>query len=270
MCGIAGIINFKKNISNDKDILENMVNTLIKRGPDSFGYYYSPNVLLGHRRLVVVDPKGGIQPMTKTLNGYKYTIVYNGELYNTEDLRKELINNGFKEATEVAIDKAINLGKSFLGIFSGEFDSIAQIKKAIEKGGLIDTMSDVLDTAITWAQKSKLISSSTAKMIKSGKKEIMKNIKNGIDSTLEDQVEAVEKIDKYIEKWYKYYEEENFTNMEYQYKKITEYMEKVVPIEKTINAAKEVETLHEYIKENGKSFELSEEQKELCKMLSNY
>lgn len=186
------------------------------------------------------------------------------------EIKDALINNGFKEATEVAIDKAINLGKSFLGIFSGEFDSIAQIKKAIEKGGLIDTMSDVLDTAITWAQKSKLISSSTAKMIKSGKKEIMKNIKNGIDSTLEDQVEAVEKIDKYIEKWYKYYEEENFINMEYQYKKITEYMEKVVPIEKTINAAKEVETLHEYIKENGKSFELSEEQKELCKMLSNY
>ena len=98
------------------------------------------------------------------------------------EIKDALINNGFKEATEVAIDKAINLGKSFLGIFSGEFDSIAQIKKAIEKGGLIDTMSDVLDTAITWAQKSKLISSSTAKMIKSGKKEIMKNIKNGIEA----------------------------------------------------------------------------------------
>ena len=125
MCGIAGIINFKKNISNDKDILENMVNTLIKRGPDSFGYYYSPNVLLGHRRLVVVDPKGGIQPMTKTLNGYKYTIVYNGELYNTEDLRKELINNGFKfesySDTEVLLTSYMCFGSDCVNKLNGIF-----------------------------------------------------------------------------------------------------------------------------------------------------
>ena len=125
MCGIAGIINFKKNISNDKDVLENMVNTLIKRGPDSFGYYYSPNVLLGHRRLVVVDPKGGIQPMTKTLNGYKYTIVYNGELYNTEDLRKELINNGFKfesySDTEVLLTSYMCFGSDCVNKLNGIF-----------------------------------------------------------------------------------------------------------------------------------------------------
>ena len=125
MCGIAGIINFKKNISNDKDILENMVNTLIKRGPDSFGYYYSPNVLLGHRRLVVVDPKGGMQPMTKTLNGYKYTIVYNGELYNTEDLRKELINNGFKfesySDTEVLLTSYMCFGSDCVNKLNGIF-----------------------------------------------------------------------------------------------------------------------------------------------------
>lgn len=125
MCGIAGIINFKKNISNDKDVLENMVNTLIKRGPDSFGYYYSPNVLLGHRRLVVVDPKGGMQPMTKTLNGYKYTIVYNGELYNTEDLRKELINNGFKfesySDTEVLLTSYMCFGSDCVNKLNGIF-----------------------------------------------------------------------------------------------------------------------------------------------------
>lgn len=125
MCGIAGFINFKKDISKDKDILEKMVNTLVKRGPDSFGYYYSNNVLLGHRRLIVVDPKGGIQPMTKTLNGHKYTIVYNGELYNTEELRKELINNGFKfdsySDTEVLLTSYICFGSDCVNKLNGIF-----------------------------------------------------------------------------------------------------------------------------------------------------
>ena len=90
MCGIAGLVNFKQDIVQDKEILEKMIKTLEKRGPDAKGYYISPNVLLGHRRLIVVDPKGGVQPMTKIFQGKKYTLVYNGELYNTEDLRKEL------------------------------------------------------------------------------------------------------------------------------------------------------------------------------------
>lgn len=95
MCGIAGWINFNENISSKIKIIEDMTETLALRGPDNYGYYITQNVMFGHRRLVVVDPKGGIQPMTKIVNGNKYTIVYNGELYNTEDLRKELLNANF-------------------------------------------------------------------------------------------------------------------------------------------------------------------------------
>lgn len=131
MCGIAGIINFKNNIMQERDILEEMVRTLEKRGPDAKGYYISPNVLLGHRRLIVVDPEGGIQPMTKIFEGKKYTLVYNGELYNTEDLRKELIDEGFNfdsySDTEVLLTAYICWGKEcvnkLIGIFAfGIFD----------------------------------------------------------------------------------------------------------------------------------------------------
>ena len=131
MCGIAGLVNFKDNIVQDKNILERMVKTLEKRGPDAKGYYISPNVLLGHRRLIVVDPKGGIQPMTKIFEGKKYTLVYNGELYNTEDLRKELIQEGFTfdsySDTEVLLTAYICFGKEcinkLIGIFAfGIFD----------------------------------------------------------------------------------------------------------------------------------------------------
>lgn len=131
MCGIAGLVNFKENIINETDILKSMVKTLEKRGPDAKGYYISPNVLLGHRRLIVVDPEGGTQPMTKIFEGRKYTVIYNGELYNTEDLRKELKLQGFSfnsySDTEVLLTAYICWGKDcinkLIGIFAfGIFD----------------------------------------------------------------------------------------------------------------------------------------------------
>ena len=95
MCGFVGIVNYKKDISNYKEILINMNNTLSKRGPDEDGYYYEEHICLGHKRLIVVDPDGGKQPMSAMKDGNLYTIVYNGQLYNTKDLRSELEENGF-------------------------------------------------------------------------------------------------------------------------------------------------------------------------------
>lgn len=125
MCGIAGLVNFKENILQDKVILEDMVKTLERRGPDAKGFYITSNVLLGHRRLIVVDPDGGKQPMTKIVEGKKYTLVYNGELYNTEDLRKELKDEGFifdsYSDTEVLLTSYICWGKEFVNKLIGIF-----------------------------------------------------------------------------------------------------------------------------------------------------
>lgn len=125
MCGIVGIVNFHHKISNDKAILENMKSTLIKRGPDQEGSYISENVLLGHRRLIVVDPIGGHQPMIKLIDGNEYSIVYNGELYNTEDLRKELRKKGFMfdsySDTEVLLTSYICWGIDCVSKLNGIF-----------------------------------------------------------------------------------------------------------------------------------------------------
>jgi asparagine synthase (glutamine-hydrolysing) len=96
MCGIAGWVNLERQLTEEKNIMENMVATLKKRGPDAGGIYSVKNALLGHRRLVVVDPSGGAQPMTRTVGKNDYTIVYNGELYNTEEVRAELKQLGFQ------------------------------------------------------------------------------------------------------------------------------------------------------------------------------
>lgn len=183
------------------------------------------------------------------------------------EIKDSLFKGGIKEAFQTTIDNSLNLGKSALGIFTGKFDNISQIKTAVQKGGLIDGASKVLDKAIDWATNEKHISKNLSKTLKNGKKEIVKSIEKGVDNSLDKQADAVNKLNGYIEKWQKYYNEQNFNNMEYQYKKIQDNLEKVIPLENVINKAREVENLHTLIKNKGKNFQLSEEEMELIKLL---
>lgn len=125
MCGITGIINFKKNIKNQETILKKMMNTLFHRGPDKQNMYISNNALLGHDRLIVVDPSGGNQPMRKLIHNNEYIIVYNGELYNTEDIRTDLKMKGYNfdsySDTEVILTAFIEYGIECVKMFNGIF-----------------------------------------------------------------------------------------------------------------------------------------------------
>jgi asparagine synthase (glutamine-hydrolysing) len=125
MCGIAGIVNLKRDIRNETNIIEKMTETLKMRGPDEHGLYVTQNALLGHRRLVVVDPRGGSQPMIKEHQFNKYVVVYNGELYNTEDLRAELKDIGYHfksySDTEVLLTSYIEWGEECPEHFNGIF-----------------------------------------------------------------------------------------------------------------------------------------------------
>ena len=87
MCGIAGFVG-----TGDLHLLERMTNVLVHRGPDDSGLFHCGNVFLGHRRLSVVDPKDGHQPMTTADGGL--TLSFNGEIYNHGELRAELKKQG--------------------------------------------------------------------------------------------------------------------------------------------------------------------------------
>lgn len=95
MCGIAGWLDQKRNMEELGAELSAMSESLRKRGPDEHGEYIKRHFALLHRRLSVIDPQNGQQPMSTLYDGEKYTIVYNGELYNTEELREELQQAGF-------------------------------------------------------------------------------------------------------------------------------------------------------------------------------
>lgn len=105
--------------------MEKMTAALSRRGPDETNVWSSKQVLLGHTRLTVVDPAGGKQPMEKEKNGWTYTIVYNGELYNTEEIRKELLQKGYTflsySDTEVLLTSYIEWGEECVEHLNGIF-----------------------------------------------------------------------------------------------------------------------------------------------------
>ena len=98
MCGICGYMQ-KEKITENNTILS-MKESILKRGNSDNNIYINENIALGHARLSIIDIKNGKQPMEKTINNTKYTIVYNGELYNTNVLRNILISRGYEFQTE--------------------------------------------------------------------------------------------------------------------------------------------------------------------------
>lgn len=125
MCGIAGWIDYSRCLLHEEHTIEAMVRALVHRGPDAEGFWYSTHALLGHRRLVVVDPAGGRQPMRLVRGENSYTMIYNGELYNTEDLRRALISEGHAfdgwSDTEVLLHAYIAWGEACVEKLNGIF-----------------------------------------------------------------------------------------------------------------------------------------------------
>lgn len=123
MCGIAGWIDYQHDLRESGDIICKMSDTLARRGPDAHGVYLSENVCLIHRRLIVVDPENGVQPMTIQKGNTRYTIVYNGELYNTNELRDELSAFGYRfkghSDTEVLLTAFVHWGEACLDKLNG-------------------------------------------------------------------------------------------------------------------------------------------------------
>ena len=92
MCGIGGFVDYERDARRGGPILHGMKRTLTPRGPDAEGTYFDEDAALVHRRLIVIDPEGGKQPMHSP--DRNTIIIYNGELYNTPKLRTELMSRG--------------------------------------------------------------------------------------------------------------------------------------------------------------------------------
>ena len=121
MCGIAGMVG----LQSSAEILDKMLASMASRGPDGQGLYRDGNCTLLHRRLAIIDPKGGQQPMALSRGQELYVLVYNGELYNTESLRRELLGLGHRfdghSDTEVVLHAYVQWGEDCVHKFNGIF-----------------------------------------------------------------------------------------------------------------------------------------------------
>ena len=129
------------------------------------------------------------------------------------NIKNELIENGLKAGANTAINSVINLKKSAMGIITGNFDNIEQINTAIGNGGIIDTISDLLDNALNKIYKNGKINNNIYKLIKNGKNIILDNVNNNIRNELKNQNNSIEKLEKYIKNWQENYNKKDFNKM---------------------------------------------------------
>ena len=184
------------------------------------------------------------------------------------EIKDAFFQGGFKEGIDTAINSAINLGKSVIGIFTGDFDSISQARDAVKNGGIIDGISNVLDKVLDKTSSSGLISGNIANIISSGKDAILNSVSDRIENEFTEQIDGVEKLAKYESNWKEYFENKDFDGMEREYEKIQEKLEELMPLENTIKEARIIENLHSLIKNNNHDFNLTDEQRELANLLT--
>ena len=183
------------------------------------------------------------------------------------NIKDNLLEYGLKDGITKTIDDAIDLGKSAIGIFTGNFENVSQMQSAIEAGGLIDGISSLLDTVVNKVNEKGIINYNIANTIKQGKNVILNSIENNIEEKFKEQNIEVENIEKYMNNWKENFNNKNFEGMEQEYRKIEKILDNLVPIEKTINQARTIENLHNLIKNNGQDFNLNQEQLALAEKL---
>lgn len=121
-----------------------------------------------------------------------------------------------------------------------------------------------MDWAVEKAREKEWIPDSIAKIIQQGKNIILNHVEKNVEEVLTNQLDSIENLEKYNQNWKNYYEQRDFTNMEKEYEKIQKELKKVIPLESTLTEAREIENIHQIIKNNGQNFDLTEQELELA------
>ena len=183
------------------------------------------------------------------------------------NIKNSLIKGGLKEGINTAVSSAIDLGKSAMGILTGNFESISQAQNAVKTGGVIDGISNVIDTVLNKTTKMGLINKGISSVIHQGKNVILDSVSKNIEESFTSQLNNIEKLSKYENNWKNYFEKRDFDGMQKEYDKIQEKLKEIMPLENTIKEARQIENIHNLIKNNRHNFDLTNEQLELSKML---
>ena len=183
------------------------------------------------------------------------------------DIKDNLLENGLKDGISKTIKDTIDIGKNLIGIFKGDFKNVNQIQEIFSSGGLVDDMSGVLDIALDNIEKKGVLNSSIMNIIKNGKDIILDSVEKNVQNNISEQLNTENSINKSMNLWEKAYSNKDLYNMEKSYNDIKSELNKLIPIEESINRARKIENIHNLIKNNGNNFDLSKEQIEIsCKI----
>ena len=183
------------------------------------------------------------------------------------NIKDNMVNYGLKDGINKTIEDAINLGKSAIGIITGNFENISQMQEAVKNGGIIDGVSSLIDSVLMHMQESGVINKNISSLNKQGKNIILDNVENNIEKSFSDQLKNIDNLERNINNWENAFNNKDFSKMENSYKKIITELKNIVPIENTISKARTIENLHNLIKYNNKIFELTEEEIRLANKL---
>lgn len=183
------------------------------------------------------------------------------------EVKDSILNNGLKEGIKSALNTFCEFGKNISNLITGNYKSVSQIDEAIGKDGLIDEISKSLKESVEKIEEKGIIDKKTAKKIKQGEEKIKDTIFSNIKDKFEEQLEKEKNIEKSMNKWEKYYKEENFKGMEIELKKIKKELEEFIPFEETIEKAEKIENINNLIKSKDGKFDLSDTEKELIKRI---
>ena len=184
------------------------------------------------------------------------------------EIKDTLLKEGLSQGIQKAISTAIDFGKSAVGIVTGNFENVSQAQAAIQKGGIIDGVSDTIDFVLNKTQQAGILPYNITRAIKSGKNTILNNVANNIENEFNKQLESAEKLQKYSSNWKQYFNNKDFEGMTKELYKINAEIKNLIPMENTIKEARTIQNLHSLIRTNGKNFNLTNEQLELAKMLN--
>ncbi|GAA4706018.1 asparagine synthetase B [Phytohabitans rumicis] len=126
MCGIAGWVDFDRDLTGARECVQAMTDTMACRGPDAEGVWLDTHVAFGHRRLAVIDIEGGRQPMPAEADGRTLAMLtYSGEVYNYRELRSQLRARGHRfrtrSDTEVVLRAYLEWGEDFVDHLNGMY-----------------------------------------------------------------------------------------------------------------------------------------------------
>lgn len=184
------------------------------------------------------------------------------------EIKNAFIEEGFVEGLQTILDKLEDLGKSITGIFTGDFETVEQIKKLIQSDGILDGVSDLIDKITKKLLDSGKISKNTYNLIKSGKKEILNILKSELKNSYQEDTYSLEKLNEYCQEWKENYQKEDYEGMKKSLNKIKQRLEKSKVVEKIINEARTIEKIENYIEKKGSIDKLTEQEKELLEKIN--